>query len=176
MKRIVILLLSMIPLTLLGFELLISGGYTFVEKRGWNVKFGFLQTPFEADIGVSFDFESSPTKMCFDVSVLFPMFDFSFFRAGAALVYTRDNYTGDWTEFSGAGVLLQSKAEDFDLRLGFLYPFTEEGIEPTRDVLFELRYYLKPPEGRHFKDRLFVELVYHAGFFRFGIGLIEPLP
>ncbi len=176
MAKFYIVLLILIVTYTLAFDLLMSGGYTFVEKRGWNLKFGFIQQPFEADVGVSFDFESEPRKMCFDVSVMFPVFDFSLFRAGAMLVYTRDNYEEDtWKEFAGIGALVQTETEDFTLRFGMLYPVNEE-IDVNRDLSFELRYYLKPPRGLVFKDKLFVELIYHAGFFRFGLGLIEPVP
>ncbi len=175
MRKTLMLILVVLTSHVLAFELLISGGYTFVEKRGWNLKFGFIQEPFEADIGVSFDFEAESTKMCFDVDVIFPPFDFGLFRAGAILVYTRDNYSNEWNEFAGLGFVIQTQNENFKFRMGMLYPMNEE-IDIARDLSFELRYYLSPPEGMVFKDKLFVELVYHAGFFRFGIGLIEPIP
>ncbi len=174
MKKIVFAL-TIISSIVLGFELLLSGGYTFVEKRGWNLKIGFLEYPFESDVGVSFDFEQPHTLMCFDVDVYFPLFDFSLFRSGPVLIYIRDNYSGGWSEFAGLGAFVQIDNESFTLRGGLLYPITEE-FDFQKNVMYELRYYMRPPKGKRFKDKLFVELVYHYGFFRFGIGLIEPIP
>ncbi len=150
-------------------------GYTYGDEySGWTLGTGFYQDPFGSDINFTFQI-GTPTHFAFHFTGFIPIFSAEGLGIGPAVSYLRSDYSGEWKDKSWVGVVIESKSEDYHARVALLYPTSGE-FDFSRDVHAEFRYFLKPPKGLIFKDKLFFSVLYSGGIFRFGVGLLEPLP
>lgn len=150
-------------------------GYTYGDEySGWTLGTGFYQDPFGSDINFTFQM-GTPTQFAFHFTGFIPIFSAVNLEIGPTVSYLRSDFSGDWKDESWVGVVVESRSEVYHARVALLYPTFGE-FDFSRDVHAEFRYFLKPPEGLVFKDRLFFSVLYSGGIFRFGVGLLEPLP
>ncbi len=158
-----------------GFNLLIFLGYSYSsEVNGWTMGTGFYQQPFGSDIMVTFRV-GTPTNMAFNVDGSIPIFRVGDIEVGPFIAYIRQNFTGEWEDFSWIGAVVERWTDDYHARVALLYP-VNGNFDFSRDLMAEFRYFLKPPKGYVFKDKLFFDMSYVGGLFRFGVGLLEPIP
>ncbi len=159
----------------LGFDLELFMGYTYGNDiSGWTVGTGFYQIPFGADIMTTFQV-GTPTSFAFNIDGSLPIFPVGDIKVGPVVAYLHHNFSGEWTDYSWVGAVIERWTEDYHARLALLYPINGN-FNFSRDIIAEFRYFLKPPSGYRFKDKLYFGISYIGGIFRFGVGLLEPMP
>ncbi len=159
----------------LGFDLLLFFGYSYGnEISGWTMGTGLYQQPFGADIMTTFQI-GTPTNLAFNVNGSIPIFKVGDIEMGPVVAYVHQNFSGEWKDFSWVGAVVERWTDDYHARIALLYP-VNGNFEFSRDLMIDFRYYLKPPKGYVFKDKLLFDISYIGGLFRFGIGLLEPIP
>ena len=174
MKYLVVIFV-LLSFSYFGFDLLVFAGYSYgSEIGGWTMGTGFYQQPFGADIMVTFQV-SSPTNLAFNVDGSIPIFNVGDVNIGPFVAYVHQNFSGDWKDFSWVGAVVEKWTDNYHARVALLYPVDGE-FDFSRDVMAEFRYFLRPPKGYTFKDKLFFNISYIGGLFRFGVGLLEPIP
>jgi hypothetical protein len=167
--------LILVTVASFSFDIQAFLGYTYGDYNGWTLGTGFYQEPFGSDVMMTFQASSPTNFFAFHFSGFVPLFSVGEILTGPAAVYVHSNYSGEWEDNAWVGIVIENWNEDFHLRLSLLYPIQKE-FDFSRDLVVEFRYFLKPPGGLRFKDRLYFDMAYVGGIFRFGIGLLEPLP
>ena len=167
--------LVLLPIFAVGFDLQLLLGYTYGEMDGWTLGTGFYEEPFGSDIVMVFK-SSSPTNFySFTVAAFIPVFEAGNYSLGPSVAYVHGNYSGEWEDGSWIGGVLEKWTGEYHARIALFYP-VQGSFDFSRDTLFEFRYFLKPPNGMKFKDRLYFEIFYFRRIFRFAVGLLEPIP
>ena len=176
MKKTLVFLLLPLWGVLLAFDFQMFLGYSYGSGLdGWTVGTGFYQQPFGSDVMITFRVASPTTLFAFHISGFIPVFDFGEMKMGPAVLYLHEDFSGGWKDSSWVGIVIEDWKEDYHARIALLYP-TQGAFDFSRDLVLEFRYFLKPPKGYVFKDRLYFGITYTGGIFRFGVGLLEPLP
>ncbi len=160
-----------ISVVVLSFNLIFFGGFSYSSPTGWTFGLGASQPPFESDLFVTY----IGSDTAFNVVANLPIFDGGFYKIGPSVIYMYGNYSGEWEGKGGVGIEAELPGNDYLLRGGLYYPINSE-FSFSQHMYIEVRYILKPSGNRKFKDTLFFFLTYSHGFFRFGVGLSEPIP
>jgi len=159
--------------TVFSFDILMFGGFSYATPTGWCMGTGFYQDLARLDIFATYD--NGAKKLAFNVLGFIPLFHQGIFIGGPSMMYLYSNFEGKWQGKGTVGVALGTNLEDYTFLFGILYPINYE-FSFAKDIFIELKYYLKPPNGMTFKDKLFFSFVYTENSFRFGVGLLEPVP
>lgn len=181
------LLIVFLSYSLFSIGIFISGGYSLLENTGWSFGLGFSDKNFEALGYLTFDLNkeisenASPVDL-YDFKFTTSMsFDVENIKFGPLFVAHYENYPEEdstnlsWMGDFGLGVVSQIVRENFDLSLGLWMPF-DGNFNARKNVYVKFRYYIPPPGGKSFKDKLFLEVMYLFGGVRIGFGLWEPVP
>ncbi|MCD6448994.1 MAG: hypothetical protein J7L34_00605 [Thermotogaceae bacterium] len=159
--------------TLYSFDLLMFGGFSYATPTGWSLGAGFYQDLARLDVYVTYD--DGAKRLSFNVFGFIPLFHQGVIIGGPSMMYLYSDFEGKWQGKGMVGVVLGTNLNDYSFLFGTYYPINHD-FSFAKDIFIELKYYLKPPKGMVFKDKLFFSFVYTENSFRFGIGLLEPIP
>jgi len=159
--------------TVYSFDILMFGGFSYATPTGWCLGTGFYQDLARLDIYVTYD--DGAKKLGFNVFGFIPLFRQGVFVGGPSMMYLYSNFGGKWQGKGTIGVALGTNFSDYALLFGVHYPINYE-FSFAEDIFIGLKYYLRPPKGMYFKDKLFFSFMYTESSFKFGIGLLEPVP
>ncbi len=176
-KILVFFLIFSTAILLYGFDLLIIGGYSYATPTGWYLGVGGVEEPFEGSIYVTFYISEETTLYEFNIFSYVPLISVEPFSMGPSINILKGNFYGG-RELVAIGGGFRFVTTYFSLTGTIFYPLYPDGEEfnVSKDIFIRLRYFLQPPRGLHFKDRLFFSITYSSGFFRVGLGLLEPIP
>ena len=175
MKKVLVVAAFFLPILLYGFDLVTEIGYSYATPTGWNLGLGAWQDGFEADVNVTFFF-GKETEYEFNVFTFLPLIPIGPLSLGVTANFFRGNFADRDRGALGMGIRLYAGA--FSVIATFttpIYPSSAE-FDASMDFYFRLRYFLRPPPGRYFKDRLYFSLTYSGQSYRVTAGLMEPLP
>ncbi len=168
-----IIVVFLIVSTVYSFNILMFGGFSYATPTGWCLGTGFYQDLARLDIYVTYD--DGAKRLGFNVFGFIPLFRQGVFLGGPSMMYLYSDFEGGWQGKGTVGIALGADFSDYTFLFGVYYPISYS-FSFAKDIFVELKYYLKPPNGMTFKDKLFFSFVYTESSFRFGVGLLEPVP
>ncbi|MEJ5228887.1 MAG: hypothetical protein WHT65_02695 [Pseudothermotoga sp.] len=184
MRKALVFLGVVVVCTAFATEWIIGGGVTFLNISGWNISTGLLDRSYSIEAGFDFDIgrtiEGTATNL-YNLEMLgkIPLYRIEGLAFGPALSLMYGNFPvgsatdTSWKATFSAGVFGQYEFENISFSFGFLYPFVDN-FDFTKAVYASAKFFIQPPEGKKFIDKLFVGVDMLSGRVRLMVGLAEP--
>jgi len=180
-RKILITALLISASLLFATELMIGGGFIFGSITGWNLSGGLVDQNYKIDLGLDFDLgktvpDSTTTKDFYQIDIfsVIPLYSLEDFKIGPALAIMSGNYASDsWETSFAIGIAAEYTYQSVSFSAGMLYPFSDT-FDFYKALCVGAQFFITPPQGKQFIDKLFVSVDLLMGRVRFMAGLIEP--